>query len=561
MKKDAAEVPARVHPIFRILPVLAAAVAVGVGTAVLIGWSTDVDLLKRIVPRFVAMNPLTATLFICSGSALLLSLGQHYSDAKTVFVKILALVVALAAFCELLETAGIWHSILDEFLFASKLSDARDALPNRMAPNTSFNFFLTGLSLLVLDPRRKESSLSQALAVVVGFGAILPITGYLYGETTFRGLASFIPMAIHTATTFLILAAGLFFALPEAPLAQVFTNNEPRGVMARRLLPIAVLLTIFLGWLRVWGERHELYESAFGTALFAITLSILFAILVRWTVGTVGRLEAERAAVNARLQELNRRKDEMIAVVSHDLCSPLTGFRMVIDLLREGRDQASGELLDLMDQSTRRMVSMVRGLLDVSKLGSEKIELEREGVLVSEVIRQSMEPLTINANAKQITLELHTGAPEPLISADPLRLSQIFNNLLSNAVKFTDAGGRVTITVDPAEDGLRVVVKDTGLGIPQNDLPHIFDKYYQATTKATAGEKGTGLGLAIVRELVLLHEGQINVTSEMNCGTAFTIHLPVKPRSSGQRSAPASGVFRAHGSSSDRALDRAEQYG
>jgi signal transduction histidine kinase len=561
MRKKGPAGAAHLNVVFRALPLVAGLMATAVGALVLIGWSTDVDLLKRIVPRFVAMNPLTATLFICSGLALALSIHDPYSRAKVVAAKILATIVTLAAFCELLEAARICHSMVDEFLFASKLLDARDALPNRMAPNTSFNFFLTGLSLLVLDRRRKDSSLSQALAVVVSFGAILPITGYLYGETTFRGLASFIPMAIHTATTFLIFAAGLFFAVPDGPLAQVFTNREPHGVMARRLLPLAVLLTICLGWLRVWGERHELYESAFGTALFAITLSVLFAILVRWTVWTVGKLEAERAAANARLQELNRRKDEMIAVVSHDLCSPLTGFRMVIDLLREGRDQDSDELLDLMDQSTRRMVSMVRGLLDVSKLESEKIELERQELLVSDVIRQSMEPLTINANAKQITFELHIGGSEPLMSADPLRLSQIFNNLLSNAVKFTDQGGRVTIMVDPAEQAVRVVVKNTGAGIPQNDLPHIFDKYYQASTKATAGEKGTGLGLAIVRELVLLHDGQINVTSEINCGTAFTIYLPTKPRMSPRRNAPASGVFRDNRSSPDRALGRGEQFG
>jgi signal transduction histidine kinase len=276
--------------------------------------------------------------------------------------------------------------------------------------------------------------------------------------------------------------------------------------------------------------RQEHYDSAFGTALYAITLSVLFAILVRWTVLRVGKLEAEHAEVNARLHALDRRKDEMIAVVSHDLCSPLTGFRMVIDLLREKREAPDDHLLNIMDHSARRMVSMVRGLLDISKLQADKIELEIEDVLVSDVIRQSLEPLAINANAKHIRLELHVAQGEPVLRGDRLRLYQIFSNLLINAVKFTSNGGAVDVTVDPAGDGgVKVDVRDTGLGIPKDELPHIFDKYRQTTTKSTSGEEGTGLGLAIVRELVLLHAGQITVASDLGRGSVFTVLLPTSP--------------------------------
>jgi signal transduction histidine kinase len=279
----------------------------------------------------------------------------------------------------------------------------------------------------------------------------------------------------------------------------------------------------------VWGERHQLYESAFGTALYAITLIFLFAVFVRWAVSVVGKLEAEHAVANARLREVNRRKDEMIAVVSHDLCSPLTGFQMVIDLLRTKSEEPTEELLGLMDHSARRMVSMVRGLLDISKLQTENIELELGDVLASEVIRQSMEPLAINANAKRITLRLHVAPGEPTLRADRLRVSQIFSNLLTNAVKFTPNGGAVDVSVAPAAEGVQVDVRDTGLGIPKDEMTQIFDKYRQTTTKATAGEGGTGLGLAIVRELVLLHAGQITVTSEVNRGSVFTVRLPVNP--------------------------------
>ncbi|MEY2558325.1 MAG: hypothetical protein QOE34_1750 [Verrucomicrobiota bacterium] len=508
------------------LPPIASGFAIGIGLLVLAGWSLDIEALKRVVPGFVAMNPATAVLFILSGIALALALRSHSIAFADVMRKILGAIVLALAVSELLELTGLWHSHVDEWLFSSKLWDSRNGLQNRMAPNTSFNFALTGLSLLTLD-RRGRRSLSQALATVMGFGAVMSLTGYAYGTQSFSGLAAFIPMALHSAATFLLLAGGLLFAVPHAPLIEPFTTKDPRGVLARRLLPLSVLLTLFLGWLRLWGERHELYDSAFGTVLFAIALSILFGVLVRWAVTTVGRLEVERAAMNARLHALDRRKDEMIAVVSHDLCSPLTGFRLVIDLLRrKSANPKDDQLLDIMDQSTDRMVSMVRGLLDISKLHAEKIELELEDVLVSEVIRQSMEPLAINASAKQIALKLHVEAGEPALRADPLRLSQIFSNLLTNAVKFTAPGGKVDVSVEPAQGGVQVNIRDTGLGIPKEELPHVFDKFRQTKTKATAGETGTGLGLSIVRELVLLHHGRITVSSELNRGSVFTVLLP-----------------------------------
>ena len=111
------------------------------------------------------------------------------------------------------------------------------------------------------------------------------------------------------------------------------------------------------------------------------------------------------------------------------------------------------------------------------------------------------------------------------------------------------------MTVAPVQGNVRIAVKDTGLGIPQNDLPHIFDKYYQASNKPTAGEPGTGLGLAIVRELVLLHHGQIDVTSELNQGTSFIVSLPVKP----QAGIAGSRVSHPQTACSDQALELAGQ--
>lgn len=520
-------IPSARYPAFlAALPGLAGGAAIVVGAAVLLGWLENWERLKRVGPGFVAMNPTSAALFICAGLALLVFVQPQRSPTMTLVGRVLAMAITLIALTKFCDVFLKWLPNVDEILFADKLANPQDRLPNRMAPNTALNFVLIGLAISTIDLQTKRFSFSQALAILAGLGALLPITGYAYGTRPFQGHPAFIPMAIHTAIVFLILAIGIFFASRSAPLTQVFLSNEPSGILARRLFPLAVFLTLVFGWLRLWGERHDLFDNEFGTALLAVALSILLALLVRWAIWTISRLEEERVAANVRLQELNRRKDEMIAVVSHDLCSPLTGFRMVIDLLRENPAEASGELLDLMDHSAKRMVFMVRGLLDVAKLQSDAPALEFGDVVVSDVIRESMEPLKMNANAKHIQLQLVSPEMEPVIRADRLRVSQIFNNLLSNAVKFTSEGGKVSVTIEQHGDGVRVKVQDTGLGISQNDLPHVFDKFYQASTKSTAGEAGAGLGLAIVRELVLLHHGRIDVDSALNRGTTFIVFLP-----------------------------------
>jgi signal transduction histidine kinase len=511
----------------RALPAVAGGVAVCVGLLVLVGWHFDIEPLKRTIAGYVAMNPLTAVLFIFSGLALAIFLGFPNSRHAVWVTRILALLVVWFGLTKLAGLREIAPPYVDTWLFASKLKDLHDQLPNRMAPNTAVNFIVTGLALLGLGFPMLRLGLVQACAIFVGFGALLPVTGYAYGVHLFTGIASFIPMAMHTAGTFLVLAFGLFFAIPEAPLAQIFASDDPAGVIARRLLPSSVLLTLFLGWLCLWGERHGYYEDALGMALFAIVLSLMFVALVRWTVGTVSNLERERAATQARLDDVNRRKDEMIAFVSHDLSSPLTGLRLVVDSLREENSRPAEDLLEMMDHSVRRMVSMVRGLLDVAKLQpADEVRLEYSDFRISERVRQSMEPLAINANAKQIHFQLDVAPDEPVIRADALRVTQIFNNLLSNAVKFTQTGGSIVVTIEPAHAGVRVRVKDSGPGISENDLPHVFDKYFQGSTKATAGEAGTGLGLAIVRQMVLLHDGYIDVASDPGEGATFTVFLP-----------------------------------
>jgi PAS domain-containing protein len=299
-------------PPWSFIPSLAAATSILVGFLVLGGWFYDVEILKRAARGFVAMNPLTAVLFILAGIGLGLSIRLDRTPAIRWVARVAALLVLIAAGLKLIGLAFHWSSNADQWLFAEKLGGAAGELPNRMAPNTAVNFILISLSLLSLDLPAKRFSLSQFFALAAGFGALLPLTGYAYGVQSFQGLESFIPMALHTAIGSLLLAGGLFFARAATPLAQFFATDDAHGVIARRLFPFMILLTLFLGWLRLEGERRGLFSGAFGTALYAIALCVLFLAVIRWTIWTVARIEEERNTINDELLQSRWQLEESL---------------------------------------------------------------------------------------------------------------------------------------------------------------------------------------------------------------------------------------------------------
>jgi signal transduction histidine kinase len=237
---------------------------------------------------------------------------------------------------------------------------------------------------------------------------------------------------------------------------------------------------------------------------------------------------AELADANVHLRELNAFKDNLLAITSHDLRSPLGAIQNMAEVLLVEMDlpDDARRMVQHIDNATRLLLAMVSNMLDLSKLEAGKVELLLSQLRASDIARTSLEALAMEARVKAIDIHLVVEPGEPLVQADGMKLVQVFNNLLSNAIKFTPSGGLITITVGPEPAGVRIGVADTGLGIPAEQLPHLFEKFHQVHARGTAGERGSGLGLAIVRELVELHGGSIEVASEVQRGSTFTLHLP-----------------------------------
>jgi CheY-like chemotaxis protein len=229
------------------------------------------------------------------------------------------------------------------------------------------------------------------------------------------------------------------------------------------------------------------------------------------------------------LQESDRRKDEFLAVLSHELRNPLAPIRMAVSMLRKmgPPDQDSQSLRDVIDRQTGQLARLLDDLLDVSRISSGKISLRKDRIDLGVAIASAVEAVRphIDAQGQQLMLEL---SEEPIqIDGDLGRLSQVFANLLNNASKYTDRGGRVTLAVERVGDEAIVRVLDTGIGIQADQLSRIFQMFAQIE-HADRGRGGLGVGLGLAKTLVEMHSGRIQARSAgLGHGSEFIVHLPV----------------------------------
>jgi PAS domain S-box-containing protein len=246
--------------------------------------------------------------------------------------------------------------------------------------------------------------------------------------------------------------------------------------------------------------------------------------MVGCTVDVTDRKRAEAA-----LREADRRKDEFLATLAHELRNPLAPIRNAVEILM-ARAQADPKLVwarELIDRQVRVMARLLDDLLDVSRITRDKLELRKEKVLLAEVVASAVEtsrPL-IDAAGHALALEL---PDEPVVlDADPVRLAQVLSNLLNNAAKYTDPGGHIRLTAERSGDHVQVSVADDGIGIAPEMLPRLFEIFSQAEPSHERTQGGLGIGLSLVRGLVELHGGTIRVHSEgPGRGSVFTVRLP-----------------------------------
>jgi PAS domain S-box-containing protein len=251
-------------------------------------------------------------------------------------------------------------------------------------------------------------------------------------------------------------------------------------------------------------------------------------------------LERERSA-NEHLRELDRLKDEFIALVSHELRTPLTSIRGYLEFLLEDADGLAPEqarFLAVVERNAERLQHLVNDLLFVAQVDAGRLTIQQASVDLPALAADAVEAARVLASAKAIDLHLDAEPIETLIG-DRARLAQLLDNFISNAIKFTPEGGSVAVHTWADGERALVSISDSGIGIPEDEQARLFERFYRASSATEQAIPGTGLGLAIAKAIVDAHGGSIRVESEVGRGTTFTVELPQAAEGAGEQQAAA----------------------
>ena len=244
-------------------------------------------------------------------------------------------------------------------------------------------------------------------------------------------------------------------------------------------------------------------------------------------VGTL--CQAKKAA--GKLVEDDRPEDEFLAMLGHELRNPLAAITSALALLQSEQAQSAAQrrAQALIDRQVGRMMRLVDDLLDVSRVRHKHLRLRRERMDLRAAVSNSVETLGLEANDHCQELSIALPEEPVWLHADPERLEQVFVNLLAHASRYTDTGGKIAVSMHLQDSYAVVRLRDTGIGIAAEELPHIFDLYRQADEANSRSRAGLGIGLALVRQLVQLHGGKVSVASAgLGEGSEFTVRLPLE---------------------------------
>jgi signal transduction histidine kinase len=513
------------------------ALVLPLASALLMGWALlGRDPLTSALPGLPRMVPTTAACLTLAAVAMAWLLQG--SPTRHVLARLVAALVTAASLVTLLSYACGW-----------KVPGVPSSL--RMSPQTALGLLLLGLSLLCVDRRGRGTAWAQCLALAALLVPLTVLLGYAFAEQRIYRFGGPIGSAPHTALCLLLLSLGALFLRPDRGPVRAVTSEAAGGVMARRLL-FAGLLPVGVGALVELGVRRQWVDARLAWPLFAVAMMVSLTAVV-WRAAVVSnRLHEEQvqarrqagreaevqrhlAVENARLAQAAaaaaRQREDVLAIVSHDLKNPLATVRLSAAVLDQKLARLSGAealrpRVAAVDRAALLMVGLITRMLDAARLDAgQSLAVEPRPESVSEVIGEALSLIEPQAARQGVHLEQRL-TPGLMALCDRERILQVLVNLLGNGVKFTPAGGTVTVETREASGEVCVAVRDTGPGIPEDEQPRLFQRHWQSQGTA---HRGSGLGLYIAKGLVEAHGGRLWVESAVGAGSTFHFTLPRAP--------------------------------
>ncbi|MDX1638344.1 MAG: hybrid sensor histidine kinase/response regulator, partial [Balneolaceae bacterium] len=297
---------------------------------------------------------------------------------------------------------------------------------------------------------------------------------------------------------------------------------------------------------------QTIYISVFSLLLTGISSQIYLnryrQYRARQQAERLGRKLKERSIIMEKLKDRSEQqamqlveneklKDRFFGNISHELRSPLTVILGPLHDLLNQDTQSEEMTLDssvvrLMHRNAHHLLQLINQLLDLSKIDSGSLDLQRATIDLSEFVHDRVKSFIPLSESKQLEIEVHKGVAPLYINADPELLGRVIGNVITNAIKYSESGGGIAVTIGRScrsPDRALITVTDSGPGISEQDLPHIFDRFYRGTQSAKNHAAGTGIGLALVKEITELHGGRVSVKSTRGEGSTFMVELPATP--------------------------------
>ena len=269
-----------------------------------------------------------------------------------------------------------------------------------------------------------------------------------------------------------------------------------------------------------------------NTLLLAVHQGLERRRLVQETA-RLAQLESEKEALERRkaeLEQLDRVKSTFTLTVAHELRAPVAAIQSYLRLILDGyiSPEQQREYLERAEKRASAQLELIGDLLDLARLQDPDLRIKCEPVNLAESLQETCDLMSGHAQEKQIAFTVSIPETEPIISADPKHVRQLWGNLVSNAIKYTEKGGAVDVTMTIKDKQAVTTIRDTGIGIAPEDLERVFEEFYRTKAAKAHSQMGTGLGLPLVKRIVETYRGQVNVESTIGEGSTFTVTLPVE---------------------------------